>query len=256
MTMLLVTFSGLDGCGKTTHVARTASYLTEQGWRVRSLATARISAGGVLSRLNESRKRRRSGSFADSNRRRHGVDSAGTLLQRGTERIQESRSACGAFRQTTPKRQGRALLHARQFLYPLDCLVLVAWIRVLSLLGYTAIVCDRYIYDKIVNLPYPDGLTARLMRWIAPRPDHAFVIDVAPEVARARRDEHQAEYYETKCTAYRRLCGMGWDLRLIPGTTVDETQRQVEQVIASVGVRPPPPPDRKPTEAVSTAPEL
>ncbi len=254
MTMLLVTFSGLDGCGKTTHVARTASYLTEQGWRVRSLATARISAGGMLSRLRETRKRRRSGSFADSNRRRHGVDSAGTLRPRGAERIQESRSACGAFQQTTPNRQGRALLHARQFLYPLDCLVLVTWIRVLSLVGYTAVVCDRYIYDKIVNLPRPDGLTARLMRWIAPRPDLAFVIDVAPEVARARRDEHETEYYATKYTAYLRLCSMGWDLRLIPGTAIDEAQHHVEQVIASVGACPPSP-ARKPTEAACRVPE-
>lgn len=38
--MLLVTFSGLDGSGKSTHAARTAKYLAEREYCVHVLATA------------------------------------------------------------------------------------------------------------------------------------------------------------------------------------------------------------------------
>jgi hypothetical protein len=109
----------------------------------------------------------------------------------------------------------RALLVARCLIYPLDCLVLRGSLRVLSWLGYTAVVCDRYVYDKIANLPRPDGPLARLICWIAPAPNSAFVIDVPPQVARQRRDEHPAGYHETKYAAYRRVVAARAELRAI-----------------------------------------
>jgi len=214
--MLLITFSGLDGSGKSTHVARTADYLSRRGYRVCMLTTARISAGGILGTTSHMLRRltprtryiKKQTTSAQSQQRAYAI---GPAVRSGWRR--------------------RAVSLARLIVYPLDCLVLFLWIRLLHWRGYSAVVCDRYIYDKMANLPEPNGLLGLLMCRLTPRPDVAFLIDTLPEVARRRRDEHDPDYYLAKYAGYRRLISTGCELTPIPSTTIQDTQESVSRIL-------------------------
>ena len=214
--MLLITFSGLDGSGKSTHVARTADYLSRRGHRVRMLTTARISLGSTLFIASHMLRRlspmtRRTKKRTTSAQSQHRTYAIGPAVPSG-------------WRQ-------RAVSLTRLIVYPLDCLALFLCIQVLRWFGYSSLVCDRYIYDKMANLPKPNGTLGRLMCWLGPRPDVAFLIDTLPEEARQRRQEHDASYYVAKYAGYRRLIKTGCELTSIPSTTIQETQEAVERIV-------------------------
>ncbi|HXG41157.1 MAG TPA: nucleotidyltransferase family protein [Dehalococcoidia bacterium] len=78
----------------------------------------------------------------------------------------------------------------------LDVLVSLAWHAWLPRLLGKVVVCDRYTYDAAAEILSRLGgggplatLALRLLLALAPRPDHAFLLDVPPEVASARGDE-------------------------------------------------------------------
>ena len=214
--MLLITFSGLDGCGKSTHVARTCAYLRRRQLRVRRLTTLAYSATGVQTVLRERRR--------DRARRRNRPPVPPHPLH--------VRTYPGG-RTFDEDRRNRWVRWRRIIAYPLDCLVLRVLISWFRWTGYDAVVCDRYVADKLVALVRMDGLLARLLRRIAPHPDHAFLLDTPPDEARARRCEHELDYYITKCNDYRRLAAMNVGLVVIRGTSIDDVQQHIESVIAA-----------------------
>ena len=51
--------------------------------------------------------------------------------------------------------------------------------------GDGVIVMDRYLYDELANLPLQNRFSAayaKLLAWIAPRPDLTFLLDTVPEL--------------------------------------------------------------------------
>lgn len=214
--MLIITFSGLDGCGKTTHVTRTANYLTVRGYRVHILGAAHTSVGGLFLAVRKmiSRGRKTTEHRAE-----------GSLSQRSTEK-----------QATASHRIGSARWHSTVLLkgwavYPFDCLLLTVWIHILACLGFTAVVCDRYVYDKIVNLPRVTGTLTRLLLLLSAEPNFAFFLDAAPDIARGRRPEHALDYYPSRYEKYQRLTEVYPLLTAIPSTTVDQTQCRLERLM-------------------------
>ncbi len=118
--------------------------------------------------------------------------------------------------------------------------VVRSWARVWvpALLG-RVVVADRYVYDTAVEveLSLPAGdrvgrLLNRLMVRLVPRPHRAFVLDVAPAVARGRKpDEPWHRDLEAEAGLYRKLAS-GQGLPLVPadesfGQSVDPIIRDV-----------------------------
>lgn len=228
--MILITFSGIDGCGKSTHVARTCERLRGQGLRVRPLVTLQFSVTGVFLVLRERLRRKNIGGQAAS----------GTQSVLGSHSVHDDKSSIGARIQTyrggrtfDQDRRSRMVRLRRMVTYPLDCLALRAVIEFWRLMGTDAVVCDRYVFDKIVCLPRMDGWLARSLRWITPKVDHAFFLDAAPSQAASRKLEHQADYYQTKSLDYRRLAAMTGELQVIDSTSIDAVQRQIDDAIES-----------------------
>lgn len=217
--MILVTFSGLDGCGKSTQVRLACDALNRRGLRVYRLVTLFTSVTGVLTLLREARRRKRK-------------PNPTTLA--ATESKVRSYARGRTF--DADRRTSAAQLR-RWVAYPIDCVALSLWLVVIRLRGYDAVVCDRYIYDKMVNLPKPNCALSRWMCRLTPRPTCAFLLDVSPETASARRDEHTLDYFVTKHAAYRQVLEMGIGLRAIGGDSVEQVARQIELAIPAVAHR-------------------
>lgn len=214
--MLLITFSGLDGCGKTTHVARTAAYLEGKGHRVRILESAHVSLGAAWSRTR--------GRFSGKQQHRRGSPTGPKARLTEPQRRAADRRLSGFLK--------------GWLIYPIDCLVLSMWIRTLRLRGCTALVCDRYIHDKIVNLQKPICALTRLLLWLAPRPNVAFFLDAGPDTARHRRPEHDVAYYTSRYEKYRRLPDACPAFTPVPSTTIEEVQRRLERMIDAPALTP------------------
>lgn len=230
--MLIVTFSGVDGCGKSTQVELTAQWLAAHGLRVRKVAALRWSAAGIHAsmrdRLKSWRKRRQAKGAPVA-----GVTSLPATGQRSAHIATPIRTYARG-RSFDSDRRALSVRLRRLVIYPLDCLMLVACVVLHRLVGYDALVFDRYTFDKMVGLPNAD---CRLSRWllrIAPRPDRSFFIDTPPEVARARRPEHTADYHACKSADYRVLAAAGIGLTALPPGTIAELQQRIRQDIASL----------------------
>jgi len=214
--MILVTFSGLDGSGKSTQVDYAGATLEARGYRVYRLRTLLTSVTGAATLIREVRKTRR---------RRNAPASAPVVP------TSPQRTYAGG-RSYDQDRRRRFVQLRRSCVYPLDCLALTAWLGWLRIRGYQAVVCDRYIYDKMVNLPRPDGLLARIMRWLTPTPTCAVYLDVDLEAAEQRRGhEHTPDYFRTKAEAYNRVCSANPKLHPIAPSTIEETRRRIEAAI-------------------------
>jgi thymidylate kinase len=171
----LISFSGIDGAGKTTQIESLSASLQEQGFRVLRL------------------------SFWDDvavwSKMRAGIGGS----ESGSE---ESGSADGmAERPFAPKNNKHVrkwyLSAARAVLYMLDVARLQRLLRGGLARNADVIIFDRYIYDQIANIYSPSFATrgyARILLQGAPAPDLAFIVDASPAAAFARKPEYPLDF--------------------------------------------------------------
>jgi len=97
-----------------------------------------------------------------------------------------------------------ALDLAGQYLFRVRLPLLTGWV----------VICDRYVYDMWVEwgayFGSGEGIrhvwAARLLRWLAPQPDVAYLLNLPAEVARSRSSTAPAlRFMEEQAALYRRL---------------------------------------------------
>jgi thymidylate kinase len=221
--MYLITFSGLDGCGKSTHVDATLDYLARCGLTARPLLTVNISATGVLLFLR--RTLQRMGSSAMDQK---------TATSPSGARIRVYSKG----RSFDEDRRRPVVVLKRWLIYPFDAMALRLTLAWLSLRGVDAVVCDRYTFDKLVNLPTVDSPLSSVVRRLAPTPDLALFLDVSPDQAVERREEHDRSYYETKYAGYRKQIDLSWGLEALKPTSIEETQTRIEERLRGLSLSP------------------
>ena len=92
----------------------------------------------------------------------------------------------------------------------------VAW----PLLWGRVVICDRYAYDALVELAALGGPEvmgswgAKLLLGLSPRPRLAYLLDVDPAVARARKPDEELSFLEAQADLYRQMAPT-WGLRLV-----------------------------------------
>jgi thymidylate kinase len=177
----LITFSGIDGAGKTTQIEHLASYLQSQGLLVTRLSFWDHIA--VWSKL------------------RAGVgEHTADFQQSGTEYS------------FVPKNNKHIrkwyLTAARLGFYLLDVLRLWRLLNSPTIRNSDVVIFDRYIYDQIANL-YSRSVAAELYRQVllklTPAPDLAFILDTAPAAAFARKPEYPLEFMRENRKNFLRL---------------------------------------------------
>jgi thymidylate kinase len=190
---LLVSFSGVDGSGKTTQIEALLSWLAETGLRVRLLRFWDDIA--VLGRARETM----SHTLFKSEK---GIGSPEKPVQRRDKNV-----------------RAWYMTGVRLYLYFLDAARLAFVIATASRRDADVIIFDRFLYDEVANLDLGNRMArayAKLLLRLVPRPDIAFLLDADPAQARARKPEYPLDFIRSNRAAYLAL------VELTDGVTVIE----------------------------------
>ncbi len=202
---ILISFSGLDGSGKTTQITALREAITLLG--MRSALLTFWDDVVVATRCREGFVHIVLGS-------EQGVGAPGAPVKRRDKNV----------------RSGYLTL-VRHFLYLADALHLRMVLRRARRVGNEeVIVTDRYLYDELANLPLENRFSAafaRLLVWTAPRPDLILLLDADPELARARKPEYSVTFMHHSRRRYFRLAQLLGDMTVIPPLALDEARREI-----------------------------
>jgi thymidylate kinase len=189
---VLITFSGLDGAGKTTLIERLRSDLSRQGRPVTVLhmndhvgiyAWARAMRDRLLGRPHVDTPPRTAAAATRLGRLRDGVVWNKPL---------------------------------RRLLYPLDVLCFAVMRFYIERVRGHILILDRYFYDRLVDVADDrTGKGSALLARITPTPDLAVLLEISPEAAFARKGEYSIAYLQRRHAAYSRVfAGLPSCLRL------------------------------------------
>jgi thymidylate kinase len=190
---LLISFSGIDGAGKSTQILRLYESLEHAG-----LSVKLITFWDDVVQLKSFREQAAHKVFKGDK----GVGSPEAPISRRDKNVQSP-----------------ILTAIRMTLYFLDTLALRQTVREVSSLGSQArpdvVIFDRYIYDELANINFGhplSGIYLRLLLLFIPKPDIALVLDANPDEAFVRKPEYPLEFLRSNRNAYlelsRRIAGI------------------------------------------------
>jgi thymidylate kinase len=124
----------------------------------------------------------------------------------------------------------------RLFLYLLDAFSLCVAIASSVDSGSSEfLIFDRYIYDELANLPLSNPAVRfyiRLLMKFIPRPDVAFLVDADPEGANRRKPEYPLDFVRRNRDAYLMLSRLVGGVTVLPPLPVEQTTDLIKGSIA------------------------
>lgn len=201
---LLISFSGLDGAGKSTQIENLRERLAVAGLKVKLLTfwddvvVATKYREGFVHKVYGSEK---------------GIGAPGKPVNRRDKNV-----------------RAWYLTIARHALYLADAIHLRAVVSSALRSGHDVVIVDRYIYDELANLPLERALSRkflRLMEGIAPKPDIAYLLDADPVAANKRKPEYPVDFMHKCRAAYYRLASMLGNMTIIPPLPLAEAKLAV-----------------------------
>jgi thymidylate kinase len=210
---LLISFSGLDGSGKSTQISNLVRALHASGYRTKQLAFWDNVVVGSRYRETFVHKAYKS---------ERGIGAPGKPVARRDKNVRRW-----------------YLTLARHLLYFADAVNLRLVVGGARLTGANVIILDRYIYDELANLPLSSPLTrayVRFVNWMVPRPDVAYILDADPEAARARKPEYPVDFMRECRRAYKNLALLLGGLTIIPPLELEAAKAAVLRAFEQIAV--------------------
>jgi thymidylate kinase len=220
---MLITFSGLDGAGKSTLIA----YL-EDTFRRRQQRVAVLHLNdqvGIHAYLRMLRDRLRNNSRAEL---------APGIADPRSQKIR--RPAPGGVRGVLARLRALLLWNkvVRRVFYPVDLVIFLGYRAYLEWLSGRVLIMDRYFYDTLVDLtPSTPRWWNRMLQKLTPAPTISVWLDVSPEESFRRKGEFSVEYLRRRQTAYQDVLAAVPSLVRIANTNLESTKAALLSAIAS-----------------------
>jgi thymidylate kinase len=206
---LFVSFSGIDGAGKSTQIEALRARLVGQGLRVRVIAF-----WDEVARLKRLR------------------ESVGHILFKGDKGVG---TPLKPIERRDKNIRSWPMSLVRPLLYFLDAFSARAVYRQASRSDADVVVLDRWVYDELVNLMLENRVHrgyARLLASFVPRPDLSFLLDADPVQARTRKPEYPLDFLVESRSSYHRLAALVGGIYLIaPMPAANVEQAVAERVM-------------------------
>lgn len=209
----LISFSGLDGAGKTTQIENLRASLEARG--LSSVLLAFWDDVVVLSGYRE-------GFVHKVFKSERGIGAPGKPVNRRDKNV-----------------RGWHVNFARHGLYLMDSVNLRRVIRRARHSGVDVIILDRYIHDELANLPLENPLTRAFVRFVAalaPEPDVAFMLDADPVAARERKPEYPLDFLVDSRRRYHRLAPLV-GMTVIPPLPLEDAKAAVVEAFNEAWTR-------------------
>jgi thymidylate kinase len=201
---LLISFSGIDGAGKSTQIDNLRTRLEESGRTVQiitfwdDVATLKQFREGVGHKVFKGDK---------------GVGSPEAPIHRRDKNVQSPLVSL-----------------SRLALYFGDALSLRSMVRRVTQSNADVVIFDRYLFDELANLKLSSAAIRAYIRSVmklVPRPDVSFILDADPDAAFARKPEYPLDFLHSNRRAYLTLAEMIGKITIIPPLPIEQAKQAV-----------------------------
>lgn len=199
-----VSFSGIDGAGKSTQIENLSRRMQEAGLRVQLIP------------------------FWDDVARLKGIrETSGHKLFKGEKGVGSPEKPVN--RRDKNVRSWMMTL-IRLGLYLVDAVSLRIVVKRALRSGADFVICDRYAYDELANLTLSNPLQRLYVKFImmlVPKPDISYFLDADPVQARARKPEYPVDFLILSRASYMTLSDLVGNITIIPPMPVEDVKRYV-----------------------------
>lgn len=199
-----VSFSGMDGAGKSTQIQNLHTRLTDAGLKV-----SVITFWDDVARLRQLRETSGHTLFKGDK----GVGSPEAPINRRDKNV-----------------RSWPMTAVRYFLYFVDAVSLRLVVKRALASDADFVIFDRYAYDELANLSLSNPLNrlyVRLIMLLVPRPHISYVLDADPVQARARKPEYPLEFLYFCRESYLTLNKLIGGMTVIPPLAIQDAAREV-----------------------------
>jgi thymidylate kinase len=205
---MFISFSGIDGAGKSTQIQALCASLKQAGLRV-----LLITFWDDVARLTRVR------------------EVTGHTLFKGDKGVGAPNAPIN--RRDKNVRSG-PMTAVRFCLYFLDAVSLRLVVRKAFSPDVDVVIFDRYIYDELANLRLSNPVArayVRLIMTFVPKPHISFLLDADPVQARARKPEYPLDFLHTSRESYLTLRNLVGGMEVIAPLPVEDVERHVAKQV-------------------------